>query len=104
MEAAFLIRRVKVTVETHDQDEPITTRAFINVKSNEVDETTGVTLPGVYVPLAVALGVDDYRQQMLDNAARDLGAFRNKYSVLKELSGVFSAAESFQNRLKLQAE
>lgn len=101
MEASFLIRRVKVTVETHDQDAPVTVRAFVNVKTTEADED-GVSPCGVYVPLHTALNSQDYKQQMLENAARELAAFRNKYSVLKELASVFSAVESFQQTLRQQ--
>ena len=103
LEAATLIRSVKVRVEMHDQDEPIVTRAFVNVRSTEADEATGMAAPGVYVPVSVALKVGDYRQQMLENAARELAAFKNKYAILKELSEVFEAVESFQGRFNLKA-
>lgn len=101
IEAATLIRSVKVNVEMRDQDEPIKARAFVNVASTELEDG-GKAIAGVYVPLKVALEVDDYRQQMLDNAARELRAFQHKYAILKELGAVFSAAEQFQHRLNFQ--
>lgn len=97
MEAGFLIRRVKVNVEMHDQDKPVSVRAFVNVSSNVRDDE-GKSDAGVYVPLHVALKVDDYRQQMIDNAARELASFRTKYSIIKELSGVFHEADLFINQ------
>lgn len=99
LEAAMLIRSVKVSVEMHDQDKPLITRAFVNVASNAPvndDNDTEGCAPGIYVPLEVALKVDDYRTQMLENAGRELAAFRRKYSVLKELSGVFGEIDKLQ--------
>ena len=101
LEASMLIRSVRVSIEMHDQDKPISTRAFVNVSTNEEDED-GKCLPGQYVAIAVALDDDDYRAQMLDNAARELASFRAKYSILKELSAVFTSIESFQSKLNLK--
>jgi hypothetical protein len=102
LEASMLIRSVKVSVEMHDQDKPLRARAFVNVSSNERDEDDKAG-PGVYVPLNVALKVPDYRDQMLENAARELASFRQKYAILSELSEVFEAANHFQQRFNLQA-
>lgn len=88
-QAAMLIRSVKVNVEMHDQDKPLVCRAFVNVASTQRDDEDKAA-PGVYVPLEVALKVDDYRTQMLENASSELAAFRRKYAVLRELAGVFA--------------
>lgn len=96
-EASMLIRSVKVNVEMHDQDEPIKTRAFVNVQSNEPEEDDELGCkPGVYVPLEIALDVSDYRTQMLENASRELNSFRHKYAVLQELTGVFHEIDKLQ--------
>jgi hypothetical protein len=102
LEASMLIRSVKVSVEMHDQDEPLHARAFVNVASNE-REDDGKAKSGFYVPLNVALKVPDYREQMLENAARELSSFKHKYAILAELSEVFDAASHFQQRFNLQA-
>jgi len=99
IEAAMLIRTVKVSVEMHDQDDLIVTRAFVNVASNARDRDDDTCASGVYVPIEVALKVDDYRTQMLENAGRELGAFRRKYAVLKEMAGVFEAIDRLQLQL-----
>jgi hypothetical protein len=101
VEAASLIRSVKVIVETHPQDKPLEVRAFVNVAVCG-DEDEGEPKETCYVPLKVALKVDDYRQQMLDNAAKELSSFRRKYSILKELATVLDAADAFvQTRMTL---
>ena len=99
IQAAQLIRTIKVTVETHPQDKPITVRAFINVameSEDDADETESV-----YVPLATALKVDDYRTQMLENAAKELGVFRKKYALLNELSGLFAEIDKLQMKFQI---
>lgn len=102
MEAAQLIRSVKVLVEMHPQDKPRETRAFVNVSlKQDGDDDSGPET--CYVPLQVALEVEDYRTQMLENALRDLAAFRRKYAILKELSGVFDEVEKLQGTLKICA-
>lgn len=93
-QAGMLIRMVKVNVEMHDNDKPLVCRAFVNVASTERNDE-GEAAGGVYVPLAVALKVDDYRTQMLENARSELAAFKRKYAVLQELAGVFGEIDKF---------
>ena len=111
VEASYLIRMVRVKVEMNGNEHPYSVRAFVNVgipaeksddEEDDADPEEPQPLDRCYVPLKVAMKVDDYRQQMLDNAARDLRTFRNKYAILTELSKVFKAAEDFeQGRLAL---
>jgi len=89
LQAAMLMRTVKALVETHPQDKPKMVRAFVSVVTQSADGEAS----NVYVPLSVALKVEDYRDQMLENAFRDLRAFQRKYSVLKELAKVFDSIE-----------
>ncbi len=92
IQAAMLIRSVKVSVETHPQDQPKIIRAFVSVASKPelTDSTESVNS---YVPLQVALESDDYRNQMLENAFRELRSFQRKYAVLKELAGLMGEIE-----------
>lgn len=46
-----------------------------------------------YIPTFDALGDDDYRQQVLDQALRDLISLRRKYADLKELARIFAAID-----------
>lgn len=91
-EAALLLRMVKVYVKTDEKEPPVAMRAFVNVRLNREEEEEDET-QGTYVPLRVALRVDDYRTQMLESAFRELDALKRKYAMLSELSEVFEAVE-----------
>lgn len=72
---------VTVHVEQNENEKCHSTnavRAFVNVS-------------GDYKPLMTVLKVKEYKEEMLDNAKRDMRAFEDKYSSLKELSDVFHA-------------
>lgn len=87
-EARMLIGSVMVV--TQHVDEPV--RAFHSVKvttSNGDDDTSERS----YVPLDIALSDDDYRRQILEQAARDLHTWRRKYGELRELHKFFSEAQ-----------
>lgn len=101
LEAQMLIRSVKVVVETHAQDKPLKVRAFVSVKPTG-DDAAEDSEERCYVPIKAVLSSEDYRRQMLEQAASELGAFRRKYSILKELSGVFDAVDAFQQKLNLK--
>jgi hypothetical protein len=100
IEASNLIRSIKVTVETHPQDPPKLVRAFINVRTETDGEEAEAS--SCYVPLRVALNNNEYRKQMLLNAAMELTSFRRKYSLLNELSLVVEALDMVQERLNLE--
>lgn len=99
LQACMLIRSVKVSVETHPQDKPKVIRAFVSVVAHpgNDDSTNTETEAGegnnCYVPLEVALNTPNYRDQMLENAFRELRSFQRKYSILKELASVFNEIE-----------
>ena len=87
-EARMLIGAVMVV--TQHVDEPV--RAFHSVKvttSDGGDDTSERS----YVPLDIALDNDEYRQQILEQAARDLNTWRKKYGELRELHKFFSEAQ-----------
>jgi hypothetical protein len=98
IEAQLLIRMVRVKVEMPGREQPVAVRAFVNVKPADVNSDSEAYK--VYVPLGRALESDNYREQMLANAASDLASFKRKYAVLKELSEVFEAADKFTATVK----
>jgi len=109
IQAAMLIRRIKVTITTND-DRQIRVRAFVNVvepKPKDEDpkdlEGHGVNARqrGIYVSLDTACKVDDYRSQMILQCKRDIEAFRVKYSALSEVAEIITAMESFTTSFEL---
>lgn len=92
-EARMLIGSVMVV--TQQIDEPI--RAFhsvkVNTNSSEDDAETRA-----YVSLDVALSDEEYRRQLLQQAARDLNTWRKKYGELQELYKFFSEAQRIIER------
>jgi hypothetical protein len=91
VQAAWLIRTVKVRVETPTEAQEA--RAFIRVtvaqpEDEEGDESAPPVAKSQYVPLAQALSVEDYRKGMMQDALRELKQFQAKYRVLTELAGV----------------
>lgn len=84
VQAAWLIRAVKVRVVVNERPEEV--RAFVHV----VKEPDAA---GSYVNINSALKRPDWRAQLLEQAVRDLEAFRRKYAVLTELKEVLSAIE-----------
>ena len=95
IQAAVLIRSVRVQVEIHPQDKPQMVRAFVSVtrqiQSNGDDSEKEEVKS--YVPLEVALKTENYRNQMLENAFSELRSFQRKYSILQELATVFKEIE-----------
>ncbi len=82
-------------VVTQRVDEPI--RAFHSVKvttSSDSDDDA----PRTYVSLDVALSDEEYRLQLLQQAARELNSWRKKYGELKELYKFFSEAQRIIER------
>ena len=84
-----------VMVVTQQIDEPI--RAFhsvkVNTESSEDDAETRA-----YVSLDVALSDEEYRRQLLQQAARELNTWRKKYGELQELYKFFSEAQRIIER------
>jgi len=107
-QAAMLIRTVKIKVQIAPNEERWT-RAFLNVRDPEDDtsedeqleqDETGTVAEahrgrkrGFYTSLHDALKVPAYKEQLLDDARRDLESFRRKYSTLTQLSGLIESIE-----------
>ena len=52
--------------------------------------------PGEYVTVEVALNTPAYRKKMLNDALRELQAFREKYHAYCELAEVFAAIDAYE--------
>ncbi len=67
--------------------ETTSVRAFVSLRSDRAEDGGG------YRQTVSVLSDDAYREQLLDDALAELKAFQQKYSHLKELARVFSAAK-----------
>ena len=93
VQAYYLIRRVKVTVQTPDKKE-LTIRAFFPVKQVETpieenDETNVIPPPtrrGDYMPIQDVINDKNAIQQVILSAISELRAFQNKYHALKTIN------------------
>lgn len=98
VQAAALIRRIKVTIEAQPQ-RTINVRAFVNVDKlispTDNDDEIEVVASSVYVTVQEALTSTKYRAQLLTDCARDIAAFRSKYAALEEAAGILSAMNQF---------
>jgi len=92
-QAYCLIRSIKVTVQPSGS-QPVTVRAFVNIKEAADDGTINFRHRGTYIPIEIALSDEESKRQMLANARRDLAAFRAKYSTLNELASVITAIDA----------
>jgi hypothetical protein len=82
-QAGEMLRKLVIINITEDPDkETEVIRAFVNVLNADNER--------VYVSTLAAMGDNDYRNQVLADAIRDLLNFQKKYQELKELSALFS--------------
>jgi hypothetical protein len=88
IEAAMLIRSVRVSFEQADGTPSAPVRAWINQRES-YHET------GVYVPIQRVLASPEASQELLNNARRDAESFRRKYATLEAASRVVEAIGEF---------
>jgi hypothetical protein len=108
IQAATLIRRIKVVYHTSD-DRYIRVRAFVNVVEPQADyepeeiEGHGINARqrGIYVGFQDAMQFDSYQKQVLDQCRRDVESFRSKYSAISEASQIIAAMEDFSATLTI---
>lgn len=81
-QARYLIRSIEVVVLPEPEAKPV--RAFVSVRRDD-DRS--------YTSVAHAMSDPELRQQVLDNALRELEAWRNRYAELVELANVFAAID-----------
>jgi hypothetical protein len=86
-QAGRILRNLVVKIESNVQ--PATVRAFVNIKTQSTS---------AFLSIAKVLQDDALRDQMLEDALRDLKAFRDKYATLSELTGVFAAIDALDER------
>ena len=112
IQAAQLIRRIKVTI-TGGDEKHIRVRAFVNVvepapadDAEDTDDLDGHGVNcrprGIYVTVQHACQVEDYRTQMIQQAKRDVEAFRAKYSALNEVGRIIAEMDSFAAEYTMQ--
>ncbi|RLG20654.1 hypothetical protein DRN72_04825 [Methanosarcinales archaeon] len=98
-QARNLINSIIVVVET--PDETIEERAFFNVKiEKEAHEQAEETeIKQAYVPVSVVVREKPYRDQILEQALREINYWKRKYENLTELSVIFEAIETTTKKI-----
>lgn len=84
-QANMIINSLRVTIIENEETEPITVSAFVNT-SKRKDKT--------YIHIARAMGEQETRAAVLNDALRELSFFREKYKNLSELSGIIKTIDS----------
>lgn len=88
-------RKIIIGIEvTKSETIPTTTRLFVNVVP------TAAKKQGEFATIFQAMVVDDWREQVLMDALKELRSFQRKYSVYKELADVCAAIDAFADKLK----
>jgi len=99
-QARNLINSIIVVIET--PEETIEERAFFNVKIEkevqEVDEEAEIKQ--AYVPVSVVVKEKSYRDQILEQALREITYWKRKYENLTELSVIFEAIETVKGMIE----
>lgn len=90
IEQAKELIRVQVVVIGNN---PTPVRAFINLRCHRGTDNGG------YRVMANVLNDREMLEELKNDAAQELMAFEQKYSRIKELADVFSAAAAFRRRL-----
>lgn len=80
-QAGYIIRSVEVVVEGTSKP----TRAFVSLAVTENERE--------YREISHVLRIKSDRERLLDEARRELAAFKHKYEVLEELTEVFAAID-----------
>jgi hypothetical protein len=90
IQAGQLIRRVRLTIEQSPGHE-IRVRAFVNVTPEACEDESP---RGHYVSFQTAIGIPNYREQLLANARRDAETFKQKYATLEEVLPIIQAIDA----------
>ncbi len=91
-QASFLLRSVKITIET-ESGEKVSTRAFVHIRLNDEESDEEPESRGRYYSLDTVLADDAMTAQMMEEAMRDLRSFHRKYFNLKQLAPVMAAID-----------
>jgi hypothetical protein len=90
MQAGQLIRRVRITYSPSEGRE-FRVRAFVNVTPEACEDESP---RGHYVSFETAIGIPNYREQLLANARRDAETFKQKYATLEEVLPIIQAIDA----------
>jgi hypothetical protein len=90
MQAGQLIRRVRITYAPSEGRE-FRVRAFVNVTPEACEDESP---RGHYVSFETAIGIPNYREQLLANARRDAETFKQKYATLEEVLPIIQAIDA----------
>lgn len=91
--ARYLIRSVRIVVQSDGQKEPVKVRAFVHV----AEPVRGTPEPG-YVGTVKALTDVEHRREVVGRALTELGDWSKRYKHLSELGEVFEAADRARER------
>lgn len=86
-QAANILQSVKVEYLT--DNEPVVTRAFVNIKENGSNS-------GFYTKIEVACKNQDYMQYLYDEGKRELLQIKEKYAAIKEFENIFKEIEKLK--------
>lgn len=88
--ACLIGNLVKVACKQVESEEPkeVTVRAYVNTENNRYAKK------GSYVSINVAVEDERLYKVVLDNALKELKAFKAKYATLDDLSEVFKAIDT----------
>lgn len=94
-EARSIIRSVRVVRDDQPQQEQPVIRAFLNVQASD----TEAKFEGkAYLPLRVIRESPDYMQQVVNEAMRELKAWKSRYEDLRTtFEGVFAEIEAVES-------
>lgn len=74
-QARLLVRSIAIKIEKPETQEPIITRAFVEIKGEA----------GPYMSLPVVIQDENLRMKLIQQARKDIDVFENKYSILDEV-------------------
>lgn len=80
VQAHQILRTITARIPTNEGTNPVAVRAFVHIDGN-------------YETVAKAIAVPDMYQSLLNDAMKEMEAFRQKYRNIKELSSVILAME-----------
>lgn len=89
LQAGALIRRYEVTIVNLKSETESVVRGFVSLQTGETAKERK------WIVIDKVVTSKDRTDEMIEIAARDLTAFRRKYSSLKELSDVFQAIDEW---------
>lgn len=89
-QARELIRHITISYgqEENEELEPIEIRAFHSIVNDEEQRK--------YISTECIMSNDDYKEQLIGEAYKELQSFKKKYQDIKSLSKVFEAIESLK--------